>query len=185
MSQAQVSTGASGRSGAPSVPGRVLLAGMGNVLRGDDGFGPAVVRALRLEGWLPEWADVVEVGIGGVGLVHELMSGYRALVLVDAVDRGGAPGSVHLLEPDLSRLQAMPLEERRKLAADHHRLLPAGVLVIAQALGVLPPVVRIVGCQPAETEELSIELSPSVQQAVPAAVEAIRSILDELEVGEG
>ena len=69
---------------------RILVAGIGNVLRGDDGFGPAVVQALLARGALPAGVHAVELGIGGVGLVHELMDGYDAVVIVDAVDRGGA-----------------------------------------------------------------------------------------------
>ncbi len=73
---------------------RVLVAGIGNVLRGDDGFGPAVARALEESYELPAGTHVIELGIGGVGLVHELMEGYDALVLVDAMAGDGAPGSL-------------------------------------------------------------------------------------------
>src|ERR671934_169318 len=79
---------------------RILIAGIGNVLRGDDGFGPAVVQALLARGALPRGVHAVELGIGGIGLVHELMDGYDAVVIVDAVDRGGAPGAIHVLATD-------------------------------------------------------------------------------------
>lgn len=160
---------------------RVLVAGMGNLLRGDDGFGPAVVRALEDAGALPAGVRAVEMGIGGVGLVHELMDGYDALVLVDAVDRGGAPGKLYLLEPEVPDAAAIPAFERRELAADMHQAVPGPALVMARAVGALPPVVRMLGCQPAEVEEFCTELSPAVRQAVPAAVEMILSFLREFD----
>lgn len=160
---------------------RILVAGVGNVLRGDDGFGPAVVQALAAAGGLPAGVRVVEVGIGGIGLVHELMDGYDALVIVDAVERGGAPGSLYVLEPEVPDVAAVPAPERHALATDLHQAVPWRALVMARAVGALPPVVRIVGGQPAETEDFSTELSPPVQRLVPAAVATIRSILQSLD----
>ena len=160
---------------------RVLVAGIGNVLRGDDGFGPAVVHALEGAGALPAGVRTVELGIGGIGLVHELMDGYDALVLVDAVDRGGAPGALYVLEPQVPDVAALPALERRDLAADMHQTVPGPALVMARAVGALPPVVRIVGCQPAETEDFCTALSAPVRRAVPAAVEAIRALLRSLD----
>ncbi|MDQ4077538.1 MAG: hydrogenase maturation protease [Chloroflexota bacterium] len=160
---------------------RVLVAGVGNVLRGDDGFGPAVVQALADSGQLPPEVHTVETGIGGIGLVQQLMDGYDVLVLVDAVDRGGAPGSLYVLEPQVPDVASIPPLERHELTSDMHQAVPGRALIIARAVGVLPPVVRIIGCQPAETEEFSLELSPTVQGVVPAAVEAILSLLGKLD----
>ncbi|MCP5940174.1 hydrogenase maturation protease, partial [Klebsiella pneumoniae] len=72
---------------------RVLVAGMGNDLRGDDGFGIAAARRFE-EAGVPEGVAVYESGIGGIGLVQELMGGYEALVVLDATDRGEEPGTV-------------------------------------------------------------------------------------------
>jgi len=160
---------------------RALVAAVGNVLRGDDGFGPAVIQALSSATGLPEGLHAAEVGIGGISLVHELMDGYEALVLVDAVDRGGAPGSLYVLEPEVPDVTAIPALERRELAADMHQAVPGPALVMARAVGALPPVVRIVGCQPVETEEFCTELSPPVRDAVPRAVEEIISFLLDLD----
>jgi hydrogenase maturation protease len=157
----------------------VLIAGVGNVLRGDDGFGPAVVRALQA-GPLPAGARCVELGIGGIGLVHELLDGYGALVLLDAVDRGGAPGTLYHLEPEVPDAASIPEAERHGLATDMHQAVPGQGLVLARALGVLPPLVRLIGCQPAETDELSLELSPPVRGAVHEAVRAVLSLLRRL-----
>ena len=153
----------------------MLVAGVGNVLRGDDGFGPAVIAALEREGGLSDGVRLVELGIGGVGLVHELLAGYDALVVVDAVEQGGPPGALYVIEPVLA------VADCSVGATDMHGAVPARALVLARALGALPPFVRVVGCQPAETEALSLELSPVVRRAVPAAVEAVRALLREVE----
>lgn len=159
----------------------MLVAGMGNVLRQDDGFGVAVIAALqeRSDG-LPPGTRVIEVGIGGIGLIQELMDGYDALVIVDAVDREGDPGTLYVLEPKVPDVSALAPDERRVMAADMHELVPSRMLVLAAALNVLPDHVRLIGCQPAETDELETELTPAVAAAVPAAVEAVIRLAREL-----
>lgn len=155
----------------PSEP-QILVAGIGNVLRGDDGFGPAVVQALVARGALPASLHAVELGIGGVGLVHELMDGYDALVIVDAVDRGGVAGTVYVIEPHVPEIDAIAAGDRQVLG-DVHEAVPARALVLARAAGVLPPTIRIIGCQPADTDELSMRLSAAVEAAVPIAIDRI------------
>ena len=153
---------------------RILVVGIGNVLRGDDGFGPAVIEALR--GRIPENVRLTEMGIGGVGLVHELMEGYDALIVVDAVDRGGAPGSLYVLEPSVPEAGAIPPPQRH---LDMHEAVPANALIVARAAGVLPSMVRIVGCQPAATEEFATTLSTPVAATVPSAADAVLAIVME------
>lgn len=155
----------------------VLVAGIGNVLRCDDGFGPAVVRGLEICPDLPEGVDLIEVGIGGFGLVLQLFNHYQALVIVDAVYRGGSPGQLYELEmmvPDLASLSKLEAENPEM---DMHQMGPGKSLVIARALGILPPVIHLIGCQPGETDVLTTDLSQPVQQAVPAAVQAVLSFL--------
>ena len=145
---------------------RILVAGVGNVLRGDDGFGPAVTELL---GHLPAGAEVVETGTGGVALLQELMVGCAGLVLVDAVDRGAAPGTVFVLEPEVGEGVHVP---------DVHLANPDRVLSMAKTMGYLPDRVRIIGCQPEEMDELCQGLSPVVQRALPYAVERIEEIVN-------
>lgn len=145
---------------------RVLVAGVGNVLRGDDGFGPAVTDLL---GHLPEGAQVVETGIGGIALLQELMGGCDGLVLVDAVERGAPPGSVFVIEPEVEKGVHVP---------DVHLANPDRVLSMAKTMGYLPDRVRVIGCQPLDIEEMCQGLSPVVQRALPYAVEKIEEIVD-------
>ena len=157
--------------------GRLLVAGVGNLLRGDDGFGVEVVQRLEARGALPPNVRVVETGIGGVGLVQELMDGYDGLIVVDALRRDGPPGTLYLLEPDVPDLQAWTTEERHSFLADLHRAEPSRALILARALNVLPPRVVVLGCEPAETEEAVIGLTAPVKRAAEAAVERVLKLV--------
>jgi hydrogenase maturation protease len=159
---------------------RVLVAGIGNVLRQDDGFGPAVIHALEQNHLLPEGVRTVELGIGGINLVLELMDGYDALVLIDAVERGKPPGTLFVLDADVSKPEDVPPLEAWEWSADSCATLPNKALIIAQAAGALPKEIRIIGCQPGETEEISTELSPAVQKAVGEAVDYVLSYIQHL-----
>ncbi len=158
---------------------RVLVAGMGNELRGDDGFGVALAR---LVGRRDLGADVTvgEFGIAGIHLVQELLSGYDALLLIDAVQRGSEPGTIHLLEPEVRALDELSSSERRDFLADVHWADPGRAMMLAKALGVLPARVLILGCQPETLDDLSLVLSPAVESALPRAAQVIDTALARL-----
>jgi hydrogenase maturation protease len=158
----------------------VLVAGVGNVLRGDDGFGIAVVQHLARRPDLSPTVTVVEIGIGGISLVHELLSGYNVLLIVDALDRGGAPGTIYLLEPQVPDLAQWPFEQRQDFLADMHMTTPSRALILARALGVLPPTVYLLGCQPTTCDDLIIGLSEPVERAVAPCVERLVSEIHRL-----
>lgn len=159
---------------------RVLVAGMGNVLRRDDGFGVEVARRLAAESSLPAGVRVIEVGIGGIHLVQELMAGYDALVVIDAVERGSAPGTIHLLAAEVPDLAGWSEAQRGDFLADTHYTTPAKALILAKALAVLPPRVFILGCQPADAAELGIGLSEAVDRATADAVAALTALVRNL-----
>ncbi len=151
---------------------KILIAGVGNVLRGDDAFGVEVAN--RLEGReLPPGVSVVETGIGGIALVQELQSGYDALVVVDCVDLGRPPGNVMLIEPEVVDVNALSWDERHDLLADMHLATPERAMMLARALGVLPPKVLMVGCQPVDPDAVGQGLSAPVAAAVDVAVNEI------------
>ncbi len=150
---------------------RVLVAGVGNALRGDDGFGVHAARRLRDDPRCPAAVTVLETGIGGIHLVQELMRGYDALLLFDAVDRRHPPGEVALLEavlPDTASLSEM---ERRDFFCDMHYATPIRALTLAREVGALPPLVRIVACQPQDATAFGIGLHEAVAAALNPAVE--------------
>jgi len=152
---------------------RILVAGIGNMFLGDDGFGVEVAR--RLSGQtLGEHIDVVDFGIRGIHLAFELSGGrYDAAVLVDAVSRGGAPGTVYVIEPDVGGEACDPS------AADAHSLTPDAVLAWIRQVGGTRPRVVVVGCEPETTAE-SMELSAPVAAAIDQAMQTIRDLVGEM-----
>lgn len=158
---------------------KILVAGMGNVLRGDDGFGIRVIEELTKNHKLPEAVDIYEAGIGGIGLVQELMNGYDALVVVDAVEKGAKAGTLFVLEP-LGHLAEISDENLHESMVDMHYADPSKVLLMAKALNVCPPKVFIVGCQPEYVDDAVEGLRPPVERAVPHAVEQVLILIDEL-----
>jgi hydrogenase maturation protease len=158
---------------------KILVAGMGNILRGDDGFGIRVVEELTKNHRIPEAVDIYEAGIGGIGLVQELMNGYDALVVVDAVEKGAEAGTLFVLEP-LGHLAEITNENLHKSMVDMHYADPSKVLLMAKALNVCPAKVFLVGCQPEYVDEAVEGLRPPVERAVPQAVKEILSLIDEL-----
>lgn len=157
---------------------RVLVAGIGNVFLADDGFGVEVVR--RLEGRsLGAGVDVVDFGIRGMDLAYALGRGYDAAVLVDATPRGGAPGTVYVI--DVDELPAdLPLET--------HGMDPVRVLALARALGSELPRVLVVGCEPlvrmtGEEPDVVVALSAPVAAAVDRAAGMVEELVSELRDG--
>lgn len=142
--------------------------GFGNPLRGDDGVGLAALRELEGSA-LPEGVRCADVGIGGMALVHELQSGWDRLVILDAVQRGGLPGTIYVLTPTFPDLAGLGADAKRDLLVDAHMAEPYNAMLLAGALGVLPAEIHVVGVEAPETEELTMELSAAVQRAVPLA----------------
>ena len=184
----------------------VLIAGMGNVLRSDDGFGVEVARHLaryaaydgtgvelrgsqdnhshEMADQMSQAVKVIEVGIGGIHLVQELMAGYDVLVIVDAMERGSLPGTVHVLEAEVEDLDNWPADHRADFLADMHYATPSKAMILAKALGILPRSVFLVGCQPVDTDDLGIGLSDPVARAVGVAVSEIEKIVAAAATGQ-
>jgi hydrogenase maturation protease len=159
---------------------RILVAGIGNIFFGDDGFGVEVANRLS-DRRLPDGVRVADFGIRGVHLAYELLEGYDALVLVDAVPMGEEPGTVAQIEPepeprghDRDGADGGPAP-----ALDAHSMNPAVVLGMLSSLGGEVSPVVVVGCQPAVVDE-GIGLSAPVAAAVDRAVEVVLEALTEL-----
>lgn len=145
----------------------VLIAGIGNLFLGDDGFGVEVLRQLDTDR-LPPQVAAQDYGIRGVHLAYDLLDGeVSTLILVDAIPTGDAPGTVSLLEVDDETWAELTAEPT---AVDSHAMHPEAVLAALHALGGRVDRVLLVGCQPA-TLEPGMSLSPAVAAAVPAAAE--------------
>jgi hydrogenase maturation protease len=154
----------------------VLVAGVGNIFLGDDGFGPEVVRHLGApeQPPLPEPVRLVDYGIRGLHLSYDLLEGYSALIIVDAMPGPGRPGEIRVVAVDPDDVAAADGPDRR--GTDPHSMDPMAVLSGLPSLGGALPPTYVVGAQPANLEE-GIGLSDPLRAAVPAASAAIRELL--------
>jgi hydrogenase maturation protease len=159
------------------VSGRILVAGIGNIFLGDDGFGVEVVQRLA-ERELPENVEVRDFGIRGMDLAYALMDPYEVVVFGDAVPRGEEPGTVYLIEAEV------PDEE--EVALDTHGMDPVSVIRVARVLGAEVPRTLVVGCEPKlvlsgeDYDDMLMELSEPVQRAVDEAVKLVESVVEEV-----
>jgi hydrogenase maturation protease len=154
---------------------RILLAGIGNVFLGDDGFGVALAERLSRRS-LPPGTDVVDFGIRGIDLAYAMQDGYDAVVMLDATPRDQPPGTVYVIEAET---------DAEEPTLDAHGMDPVKVLGLVSALGGTPPRTFVVGCEPqtrmnVDDELLLAELSEPVQAALERAVTVVESLLEEL-----
>jgi hydrogenase maturation protease len=157
----------------------ILVAGIGNIFKGDDGFGVAVAQ--RMAGRpLPAGVTVKDFGIRGLDLTYALLDGYAALILVDTAQRGEPPGTVYVIEPEASAVEDPQPED---LLLSPHELDPARVLRLAVALGSNCRRIILIACEPASfgDEELgAMELTPPVAAAVAPAADLVEEVVHQL-----
>lgn len=147
---------------------RIVVAAFGNELRGDDGFGIAVLRQIEASHVAQDRVRLLEVGTAGLRLAQELLTPCDRLIVIDAMTRGGPPGTVYVLQVD-----DVPLASD----VDMHMAMPAQALSVAKALGALPAETFLVGCEPDEVDELTMELSARVRAAVAVAARHVHSLI--------
>ena len=158
-------------------PPQILVAGIGNVLLGDDGFGVETVRRLSAHA-LPEGVIVIDFGIRGLDLAYALLDPYDAVILVDIASRKEAPGTLYLIEPEIP--------ENQQATLDAHGMDPVKVLALARALGAKPTRTYLVACEPEflvdpESDEVVMELSAPVAEAIEEATRMICGLIAEVE----
>ena len=156
--------------------GRMMIAGVGNIFLGDDGFGVEVARRLADAG-LPDWVRVADYGISGMHLAYDLAEGFDTTILIDASARGEPPGTVFVLE--------LSAEDRPAPAQggdvpvpvlDGHGMQPDVVLGMLDMLGADTGRMLLVGCEPASIDA-RIGLSAPVAAAVDEAVRIVRGLV--------
>lgn len=152
---------------------RILVAGIGNIFLGDDGFGPEVIRhaspGLSTRDHAGATVTVVDYGIRGMHLAYDLLEDWRALILVDAVPDRGSPGTLHVFE-------AEHLSVAATAGLDAHGMDPETVFTSLEALGGTAPRTIVVGCEVSSVED-GIGLTDVVTAAIPRAIDAIESVL--------
>jgi hydrogenase maturation protease len=154
---------------------RVLVAGVGNLFLGDDAFGVEVVQQL-MRSDVPVAARLFDAGIRGIHLAYELLDGYDALILVDAMAHGEVPGTVSIFEREWWDGEA---DRVARGVGDAHDLDPESVFALLERLGGRVERIFTVGCEPEQICE-RIGLSARVAAAVPPAVQAVRDLVARL-----
>ena len=158
--------------------GRMLIAGVGNIFLGDDGFGVEVANRLASEG-LPDWVRVADYGISGMHLAYDLAEGFETTILVDATPRGSDPGTVYIMELDPAAAPsaaAAPDPGRGIPLLDGHGMQPDVVFGMLNLLGAEAGRVLLVGCEPASIDA-RIGLSAPVAAAVDEAVRIVHDLV--------
>jgi hydrogenase maturation protease len=158
---------------------RILIACIGNIFLGDDGFGCEVARLLS-ERPVPDEVRVVDYGIRGFDLAYALMDGYDVTILVDATVRGGAPGTLYTIEPDLGELD---YADEEQMMVETHAMNPMKVLAMVKSMGGEFKRILLVGCEPATfgTEnEGKMGLSEPIVAASVEAVALIEKLVSDL-----
>jgi hydrogenase maturation protease len=164
------------RPSTPTQQARILVAGIGNIFLGDDGFGVEVVKRLSAHEF-PASVRVLDFGIRGFDLAYALQDGYETTILVDAYPHGQTPGTVSLVEPDLSKLDAP-----QQCVVETHGMNPLSVLRMASTMNGGLKKILLVGCEPATFggEEGHLGLSAPVEGAVDEAVKMVCSVVDKI-----
>jgi hydrogenase maturation protease len=152
---------------------RILIAGIGNIFKGDDGFGVEVIARLARRSW-PDVVKVVDFGIRGIDLTYALMDGYSVAVMVDTMQHGEQPGTVSVIE-----LEPEQVEDPAEMTFSTHDLDPAKVLRLTRMLGGDCPRLLVVACEPLTfgDEDGAIGLSAPVAAAVNPAVIAVEALV--------
>ena len=151
---------------------KILVAGIGNIFFADDGFGVEVAQRMARQP-MPDGVTVVDYGIRGMHLAYDMLAGYDVTILVDAVPRSGAPGTVYVI--DVTSAGVGALRPPRQL--DPHGMTPDAVLDLLGALGGDAGQVYVVGCEPASTDE-EMGLSPAVSGAIDTAIAAVMELVE-------
>jgi hydrogenase maturation protease len=157
----------------------ILVAGVGNIFLGDDAFGSEVARRM-IEYFDTPNVRVIDFGIRGLDLAYALLDGYDASIIVDTSVRGGEPGTIYVVEPDLNELDAAAA------GIEAHAMDPMRVLAVARSMGAELRNVRVVACEP-ETfgpDEGCMGLSPRVAASVERAIRVVETLIGKFVVRE-
>lgn len=154
---------------------RILVAGVGDILRGDDAFGILAIRELQKRE-LPENVDLAPFRAESSNLVSEIKNGYDAVILVEATPQGGEPGSIYIFDPEVD-----PIEAGQAIFSSRFRKPEMGLRVL-DALDGYKGRILIVGCEPESFENVAT-LSKSARSALAVTVCLLERLVHELQSG--
>lgn len=153
---------------------RIGVLGIGNILMGDDGVGPLIVKILEASYDFPSNVVLHDLGTPGLGITC-FFADYDVIILLDAVSAKAAPGTIRLYRKD--QILRTPVPQR---ISPHDPALVESLL-FAEFSGKCPDEVLLVGVVPKSTE-LGCTLSDEVRAAVVPAISAVFAELRRLGV---
>jgi hydrogenase maturation protease len=159
----------------------ILIAGIGNIFLGDDGFGCEVVKRLGKRPW-PDSVRVIDFGIRGFDLAYALLDGYDVTIFIDAAPRGEAPGTLYTIRPEVEDIESI---DGQGPVVETHGMNPMKVLSMVKSMGGTFKEIVLVGCEPATfgPEEGQMGLSDEVEAAVDEAVIVVESLVAKIRNG--
>jgi len=145
---------------------KTLVLGLGNPILSDDGIGCHIALILKAKLKGLEGIDIVDASIAGLDFL-ELLSGYDRAIIIDAIQtKGGTPGQIYRLKPDV-------LSSTRHAASPHDVNL-ATALELGRKLGLpLPQEITLFGITAEDVTSFSEECTPMVKKAIPACLSMI------------
>lgn len=151
---------------------RILIAGLGNTLLGDDGFGSVVVRHLADLTW-PAGVTIGDFGSRLYDLQVALQDGHDAAILIDTTRRGGPPGTLYWIDPNITPRTVVAADV--EVVTDPHALDATRVLEVVAVVAKLPRLI-VLGCEPLRIGE-DTPMSPEVERALPEAVAMVQAMV--------
>ncbi len=158
---------------------RILVAGLGNLFRGDDAFGSEVARRL-LQCELPPDVRVIDFGTRGYDFAFSLADGYQYVLIIDAIRRGAEPGTLYVFEPELDELASLRHDE---FSDQSHDMNPLAAIKLTRTLSETLPRLVLLGCEPLELgddQQGHLGLSDPLAAAIDPAVDKVMSLLAEI-----
>lgn len=153
---------------------KILVAGVGNLLKHDDGLGMHVIEKLK-KMKLPDNVEIMDLGTSGMDILHQ-SENFDRIVFVDAIKVGKSPGTVYRIKP--RDVEVGDDGFRDMIYMSMHEIDLEKVIALGRKLGQMPDDIVIIGCEPKETNLMKIGLTKEVEAAIPNIIQLVLEALD-------
>jgi hydrogenase maturation protease len=153
---------------------KILVAGVGNLLKNDDGLGIHLIEKLK-EIKLPDNVEIMDLGTSGMDILHH-SENFDKIIFLDAIKVGKSPGTVYRIKPRYVEVKENSL--RDIIYMSMHEIDLEKVIALGRKLGQIPDDIVIIGCEPKETNLMKIGLTKEVETAIPNIIQLVREELN-------
>ncbi|HZX35330.1 MAG TPA: HyaD/HybD family hydrogenase maturation endopeptidase [Thermodesulfobacteriota bacterium] len=147
---------------------KILVLGVGNILRRDDGFGVRVLEYIKERYDVPSGVELFDGGTGGIALTS-IIGEHKKVIILDAVSAGGVPGDMH-------RITKKDIAKTRGKTLSPHSFGVEEALTLTGFEGKSPDDLVLIGVEPLDTTS-GLELSPLLKLRLPMALEMLKKEL--------